>query len=829
MDVPVVGLMGINGSGKSTILEAIKFAFTGILPDKNETYVRNWFLEDGPDVDKPKNAKVYLKFIKDGKVGQIFRQIGTNPRRFLKWEGEEITKVADIEEKLKEIFDADKEARANAIFPPQGSLDKLLFGTPGERLELFTKLLLVGFMNKVCDAADQQSRILLSQVQDYTTLLTELKGQHTEAEENLGELETKLQAEHDWNEDQVLFAKYREAVEDFQVSQNRKKELKHQIEVAEQEVNMTVTEIGTVLGIEHATINTALEAVQQLETDIDTLSREVTDLGRIKARKQAKEECDEHREKLLEKIAELDEYLEGTADHSGEIDALREDLRIQQHRQQLTDDISGVYAARLESLQKELEEIPPPPADEEIKKAQLAADEAQAAYMLVHGKELALESLINSGNSEDGNCPLCGQSAHQDPTDWIIQMKQAKAEARELKEKSFSATSAKNVLIGKSNSTNTRIEGLQQSIKLEQENIIQLSKELRNIPVHSIGDLEATIESLQQAGKSADEAHLQKASLAREIQSLELGLGPITEEDAEAMAQWSDATWEFKNNELQYALEKRQEIRLKNSDDKIIDLVKATAQSIETSETELQVHQQYQQSMKEAIQVHAMGLPETTLKVIDKHSSNYDQIERELKENATEYNSLQGQVDQAEKQADGVQKRLDEIEQHIEQDKLRQRVVSDLKNLKEAFNKKGIPQAYLQYVFENLTPIAQDNLNTLGADFVIEPNPDSPVTIQFMKLTDEESGWMPQTKLSGGQKVRVSIAYLLAIQQLVIPDIAFLVLDEPSTHIDDDGVEAMKELFSTLGEQLQHTEAQIIVCDHKPELQSSFQETINLR
>jgi DNA repair exonuclease SbcCD ATPase subunit len=83
-------------------------------------------------------------------------------------------------------------------------------------------------------------------------------------------------------------------------------------------------------------------------------------------------------------------------------------------------------------------------------------------------------------------------------------------------------------------------------------------------------------------------------------------------------------------------------------------------------------------------------------------------------------------------------------------------------------------------------------------------------------------------KLSGGQRVRLSIAFLLAVQQLIIPELGLLVLDEPTTHVNDEGVESLADLLQNLGAQLASSDAQIVVCDHDHRLERAFQITVRL-
>ena len=84
------------------------------------------------------------------------------------------------------------------------------------------------------------------------------------------------------------------------------------------------------------------------------------------------------------------------------------------------------------------------------------------------------------------------------------------------------------------------------------------------------------------------------------------------------------------------------------------------------------------------------------------------------------------------------------------------------------------------------------------------------------------------SKMSGGQKVRLCIAFLLAVQRELVTEVGFQTFDEPSTHLDEEGVERLCHLFQQLQELLNTAEHQIWVCDHNPVLESSFNRTMRL-
>jgi exonuclease SbcC len=67
-------------------------------------------------------------------------------------------------------------------------------------------------------------------------------------------------------------------------------------------------------------------------------------------------------------------------------------------------------------------------------------------------------------------------------------------------------------------------------------------------------------------------------------------------------------------------------------------------------------------------------------------------------------------------------------------------------------------------------------------------------------------------RLSGGQQVLASMAFLMALSE-VLSQLDFLILDEPTTHLDEN---RRKELVNVL-ENLRRV-PQLIIVDHHPEL-----------
>jgi DNA repair exonuclease SbcCD ATPase subunit len=835
IDVPVLGLVGPNGFGKTTILAAFVLAFTGNIPGKAETYVRNAFVprppEGSKDPDLPDNGRVTLWIRKDNKEGELMRQVGKTPKRHFIWDGVKYTSASDISAKLKELFDADKDAIANAVFPPQGSLDKLLFGTASERIELFTKFLLIGYTSKIVDAADKEIALLLNQVQDYTTLLTEVKTQHAAAENNLATLEGNKARSHNWS---VSLGSYRDYVNEQSKGLDLVRDAQQvtsDIRALRNSLDGELIRISKLAAVSDASLAGVTTYVNAIEQSIVELTNRINDQARIIRLKTQKEDAQEKLKLVQDKLVVSKALVESNKDHATEIEDLEKRIKNGEERIRLLLEVEKSILPALQDAAQSFHEWLDADAQSSSKfDYTLLEEEAktnQRKAIVAESKIEVLERMVASG--DDGAiCALCGTHAQGDFHRWADKLTVAKAEAAPLRARAdesekawIAAKENSEVHARRKNEITNRISAAKQDLDVYNAAIAAIEE----TDVEVLRDRISVLRTEQYAYRSAVDS---VTNLSREQSTLSNILTTISPSDMLSIIDFDPQEYVVLEKELSDCVQTLEAINAPYQGLRPIEILKDQQAKIELLEgRQKTIRSDMAQNQISVNNKYAL-LSSQTIQVITAHGNSTGEALRELQEKDQEYVELAGQVKQAQVQADALQKRRNDIEEQIDKDKLRQKVIDELKTLKAAFHKNAIPQAYMQYVFENLTPIAQDNLNTLGADFIITPDEEEPVTVKFMKLNEDKSGWMPQSKLSGGEKVRVSIAYLLAIQQLIIPDIAFLVLDEPSTHIDDAGIDSMKELFVQLGQQLQHTEAQIIVCDHKTELQVAFQETIKL-
>lgn len=172
--------------------------------------------------------------------------------------------------------------------------------------------------------------------------------------------------------------------------------------------------------------------------------------------------------------------------------------------------------------------------------------------------------------------------------------------------------------------------------------------------------------------------------------------------------------------------------------------------------------------------------------------------------------------------------RVADIAEREERQKAQQELVDELSRLQDAFAPTGIPTTYLNYLFDHVAWSTQNYLSDMHADFVVSPSPHSALAFQFTRTSDPSGSVMHQSKLSGAQKVRLSIAVILAVHDLLIPGVGLLLLDEPSSHMDADSAADLAELLTHLGQIGQSTGRQILVIDHDPILETAMDSVSRL-
>ena len=136
--VNLIGMIGRNGSGKSTILDALLFLFTGEIPQEKKEDLIGW---------ADPNGKSYVrgKLLFDGKQLELYREAHSTGA-WMKLEGlpKKITGITQVNKALEEYLGVDKDLCQKQMFVRQNDIIDILFTEPAKRKKAWQKLMGMG-------------------------------------------------------------------------------------------------------------------------------------------------------------------------------------------------------------------------------------------------------------------------------------------------------------------------------------------------------------------------------------------------------------------------------------------------------------------------------------------------------------------------------------------------------------------------------------------------------------------------------------------------------------------------------------------------------------
>jgi exonuclease SbcC len=833
---PVVGLLGANGSGKSTLLQAIRFALTGELPDPLSTYIRGRGInaeemieaakaDGGANDYQPfvpaKGADVELEFSLNGQVGTIARRITkSGTTRVLTWAGEKPLEAAvKVDTAMADILGAEKTAIAEIVFPAQGSLDNMLSGLPKTREELFIKLLLLTHFAKVSDMADAKARIIRNEIQDLSAQRDQLNDIKDTALRQLQDIETEFTKLSSWAGELLTLRELQSLSQEVTRARAQISSLEDDNVGLNQRVHATLASLHS--GPDGLAL--VLTSEQQLEglleatrSDLEMMTQMVASQQDARGKLQRKTALTEERDRLLTQTQALQaeitalENWKAAAGADGDVTSLR-------HRREKAV-AQGLLEGRLAATTQELNMLTGR-LEGGAKAVELAVSEAATAketytartreFDLASIRVTAMAAACEHGAQE---CVLCDGAFTATPE----KLKTSKAAMQEAQHHLALAHEAFQKTDGKLLQYRTEIAKLQAQQELAQRAEGEIRQQMTTEPAEDITHLNSLLtiaqsqaEKLMALTARDDVGNNQRriADIETELRAFpaELFFDAIVLEGAQANVERSGAF-----------------IRSAGG------VVNTLAQIRGSLSSNLTALGRYQQSLTVADAARVAKLEETTTRLKELMRTEGDSALRVVEARQDDYQRAEGQLLQARSQLEDINKRLKRLEEREAEDARRAKVADTLVQFKEAFARRGIPITYVQDRFEHLVDLANRNLEYLDANFVVQVDPKEFVSLNFLRNDDATGTIFGMQKLSGGQKVRLSIAFLLAVQQLIIPELGLLVLDEPSMHLNDEGVESLADLLSNLGMQLQSADAQIIVCDHNHRLDRAFGQTINL-
>ncbi len=843
----VTVIHGLNGSGKSSLLEACFFALYGsktldktldevVTIGAEGAVVELWFTH----ADKSYHVERRLSARDDGAV--TTKCVLEGPEGT--YEG-----AREVRRRVTELLRMDHDAFVNCAYVRQGEVNKLINASPSDRQDMLDDLLQLGKLEEYRDRASK-ARVGVGRVRDDKQgALAEIEDQIAEKEEKdlheqlnalqstLGEVnedterfeENRDNAQQTLSEAESVLEEYEEKQAELAELNEDIEELRAKIESDEREREELAEKLADLREQRESASERRAELLEETDLDsadpdaiearIDDLDSEVEEVTeRIRELSVEKQEHDGEAENETERAEELDtqadEKREKAETLAQEV-AEGRDL-VAEKREELADLAAEIADHREAFEQAAVDEGEAGTRQSEVAEelADIREERASTEEQLSNAEERLAEaqSLL-----EAGNCPECGQPVEESPHVESIDDRQNAVEQLE---------EDLDTLRERESELSERLERLEQLA--EQESTIQ--------------QLEHDRESLQQLVEERESALDEKETTAEELR-----------EEAAELAEKAAACRERAETAREEAAACQEGIAECNQEKAAltgrIEQLDALAAAVE----EVDEYDDRIEDIRERRRELADRNDERRDHLTDKRERRGELAEAFDEERIEE---ARGEKERAEAYLEQVGEKLDELE--AEKNQLQTRIgglkaeIEDLETLRDRRDQVSSTVDHLDSLYEEAeqleemygqlrAELRQRNVESLermlNETFELVYENDSYSRIELdgeyrLTVYQKDGETLEPDQLSGGERALFNLSLRCAIYRLLAEGIEGtapmppLILDEPTVFLDSGHVSQLVELVEemrSLGVE------QILVVSHDEELVGAADDLLTVR
>ena len=829
----VTVLVGPNGAGKTSVIDAVVYALFGkrTRGERFEDLIRRG----------ANSAEVELTFEADGKeytVHCVRRRRGSEATLRRSDVGTIATTLNEVLREISKILGMDKDAAMNSIFIRQGEITSLIDADPKERKNLIGRLIGLDRLEKAWHNMHGVIQHFEERAKDYNAvklkleLAEEERGKAAEEVRKLDEEIERLREELRRAEGDLK--KVESELNDWKRRKERYHRLKERLAAVEKEIESKKGEVGR-LRRELADAERAREEMEKIEPEI----RKIPLLKRYVDALNEKERYEAERSKLADELnrvlvykwemeesgAAYEEYVE-VERRIEEVRKRVEELRgVERRRVRIEAEIRSI-SREIEEMRSELNELEGralgilPEATIEAKEALLDELGGEKARIERRRSELdrergGIERRIEEIDEclgllgESDVCPVCKSELTPEHREEIRKSfegergelaEKLRAVERELRELDLERGRVEERIRMVSGIDVERIAELRESLKTKTTEKEKLRGELES--------LQSELEGLEGLRRSLNELQSRLRGLrggyerfiaARRALERERKEEEIRSEllKVEAVIKGLDGSLEELAGELGYVpedpradLDELEVLREKYDGCKLkANAIDEIRENLEKAEEELRGLSARREGVLGEIE---------RLRYSDE---GYVEVERRFNEasrNVTRIRAeLEGKVGQREKREGelrSVEKKIKELEGELKRLERVMRLVSDLERIRRAFSRDGVQRLLRRKIAPLISEYARSYIERFNLD-ITDVSVDEDFDISIVR----EGGEISIKSMSGGERVAVAIALRLAVARALAGRISTIIMDEPTTHLDEERrrelVEIMKSFF----------------------------------
>ncbi len=811
-------IIGHNGAGKSSLIDGIVFA---LFRESSRGSANKSLVKMGS-----KSAAVRLTLANGNNV-IVERHIPDSGGDLLIIGQAARARGAEkVTEEVQKLINLDKDVLLSTLVVRQGEIESIF----SDLTDVMKKIMKLENLEKLTESSGpiysklKEIQNRLDQIQtfekeytDTNNKLFNLKREKSKIEE---ELDVLRKTEKDLNE------QLQDAERSFEEAQRKREEYlslvskRTQLAKEEERVKARLSQL-TGAEEEKSSIEEKIKGLKRYEEAkslIDQLKGLEKDIARIKANvEKAIRERDEIKEKLRRKEELSPDYLSYMANKE-ELEALdekeKEFNRVQAVYNNLQREISNV-----EKTLSSLKQVDVTQLEDEMSRVEDEIDELNNRKGILTAQIKEAEKILNDlNNAKGGQCPVCKRPLDESHRSSLIQ------EARDLIRASKEELEKVSARLSE---LSRRKDDLRRQIDRANKN---------NVTYKNYADkkaeLERQLEEVSSRLKELEKAHQKYVEIRNVLSKLEpaykeyLTLSKVSEDDLKEKEE-EIATL---NGQLEEKISKKKEIEEKlggvtpeQVEEKLRELkrleekLNEVLQKLGEKSSLLARLNQIEKDMEELeSEIHKLNYSEVEYQ---RAKEKVDELSKKLLDTSKKISEDEGKLNQILSDIEEKEKKLKELESIIGEKPKLENALKKLNKLRDDLGEKGLQG----YIISAVKSKIENNLNEIASMFNLAY---TRVALDFITSTrgqkvkanlsvfDNYGREYSVDMLSGGERISIALALRLAIAKSLMDSLGFIILDEPTVHLDE---ERRKELMNVIREALDVV-PQIIVVTHDDEI-----------